>query len=167
MVYAYNEEKGKVDIDAILNGLQTNYQNNVNTIYNAFVNKGVTPTAKTPTALSTAVNTTYNKGVTDAQAITWTETLVAQVYRLFSGSGLLDFDFCIPCKNTIKIKNVSNKSIRLSVVKNTGTENVTLANNAEYTPNGNILRIMAGIHESSAQVDGITVEVTFQAKVLR
>lgn len=234
MIYGFNDDKEKVDIQNLLDTLQANFQNNVNTVYNAVVNNGVTPTAKTPSAIVTGINNIrsggnasaseilanktaysgktlrtgsmanysgsnrrtvtptggtgneqlslasgyhdsvivnrtapYNAGKAAAEAVTWTETLLASAYRV-SGSGILDLDFYIPYKNTIKIKNVSNKSIRLSVTKNTGTENVTLANNEEYTPNGNILRIMAGIQiESSALNEGITVEVTFQAKVLR
>ena len=56
MANAFNNDKGKVDIDAVLSGLQTNYQNNVNSIYNAIVNNGITPTAKTPAACATGIN---------------------------------------------------------------------------------------------------------------
>lgn len=56
MANAFNDDKGKVDISAVLNTLETNYQNNINTIYNALVNNGVTPTAKTPAAIATGIN---------------------------------------------------------------------------------------------------------------
>lgn len=75
MIFGFDEHKGKVDVGAMLTQLQTNFQDNVNTLYNAFVAKGVTPAAKTVSAIVTAVTTLYNKGVTDAQAISWTEVL--------------------------------------------------------------------------------------------
>ena len=94
MAYAFNEDKGKVDIDAILNGLQTNYQNNVNTIYNAIVNAGITPTAKTPAACSTGIgniiNTIYNAIVavgvtptakTTSACTTGINTLINNIYN--------------------------------------------------------------------------------------
>lgn len=76
MAYAFNEDKGKVDIDAILNGLQTNYQNNINTIYNALVNNGVTPTAKTPAAIATAINNIRSGGNATAAQILATRTAI-------------------------------------------------------------------------------------------
>lgn len=55
MAHAFDENKGKVDLDAIFRDLKTNYQNNVNTMYNACDSAGVTPTAKTPAAIATAI----------------------------------------------------------------------------------------------------------------
>lgn len=56
MIYGFNDDKTKVDVEAILAGLESTYQSNVNTIYNAVVNNGVTPTAKTPAAIATGIN---------------------------------------------------------------------------------------------------------------
>ena len=60
MAYGFNDKKEKVDISAILNGLQTTFQNNVNAIYNAIVKNGVTPTAQTPAACATAIKKVRN-----------------------------------------------------------------------------------------------------------
>lgn len=56
MIYGFNDDKTKVDVEAVLAGLESTYQSNVNTIYNAVVNNGVTPTAKTPAAIATGIN---------------------------------------------------------------------------------------------------------------
>ena len=69
-------------VRAAITALQTSFQDGVDTIYNAFVGKGVIPTASTPSALATAVGTTYNKGVKDAEADTWEE------YFYFQTSGV-------------------------------------------------------------------------------
>jgi hypothetical protein len=63
MIFGFDEHKGKVDVGAMLTQLQTNFQNNVNSLYNAFVAKGVTPAAKTVSALVTAVTSLYDAGV--------------------------------------------------------------------------------------------------------
>lgn len=55
MAYGFNDNKEKVNISSILNGLQTTFQNNVNAIYNTIVKNGVTPTAQTPDACATAI----------------------------------------------------------------------------------------------------------------
>lgn len=61
MAYGFNDNKEKVNISTILNGLQTTFQNNVNAIYNAIVKNGVTPTAQTPAACATAIKKVRNK----------------------------------------------------------------------------------------------------------
>lgn len=165
MANAFNDDKGKVDINAVLNTLETNYQNNVNTVYNAFVNKGVTPTAKTPSALATAVTTTYNKGTTDAQAVTWTETIYARVSLDGSQNGYLYF--ALPYRNVVKIKNTSGFSI--DIYWKNGSQ--ILSNNGEMNAPANIT-LENGIYWY-AMYDGsmadrtIKILVTFQAKRIR
>ena len=56
MIYGFNDDKEKVDIQNLLDTLEANYQNNVNTIYNAIVSAGITPTAKTPVAIKTGID---------------------------------------------------------------------------------------------------------------
>ena len=73
MPYLFNDDKSKVQLNTVLNPILTeleqNYQANVNTMYNACVNAGVTPTAKTPAAIATAI-----AGVkTKYQNVTWNE----------------------------------------------------------------------------------------------
>lgn len=69
MVYGFDDNKAKVNINSILSGLETNYQNNVNTVYNAVVNNGVTPTAKTPSAIVTGINNIRSGGNAAASEI--------------------------------------------------------------------------------------------------
>ena len=61
MAFAFNDDKGKSDITATLNELKTNFQNSINTIYDAIIKSGVTPTAKTPAACIAGINTARNK----------------------------------------------------------------------------------------------------------
>lgn len=71
MSFLFDNDKSKVDFDAAitpkLNALKDTFQGYVNSIYNKFVNQGTTPTAKTPAAISAAVDTLatnkYNAGV--------------------------------------------------------------------------------------------------------
>lgn len=98
MAYLFDNDKSKVNFDTAiqpkLDALQTTFQNNINLIYNAFVNQGTTPTAKTPAAISTAVDTLattkYNAGKTagkaESEAVTW-ET---DEMSLFNGYVSLD-----------------------------------------------------------------------------
>lgn len=74
MIYGFDETKAKVNLDAIFDQLETNYQNNVNTIYNALVSNGVTPTAKTPAAIVTAINSVRSGGNATAAQILSTKT---------------------------------------------------------------------------------------------
>lgn len=61
MAYAFNDDKGKLDITATLDDLKTNFQNGINAIYNALIKSGVTPTAKTPAACIAGINNARNK----------------------------------------------------------------------------------------------------------
>ena len=74
MIYGFDETKAKVNLDTIFDQLETNYQNNVNTIYNALVSNGVTPTAKTPAAIVTAINSVRSGGNATAAQILSTKT---------------------------------------------------------------------------------------------
>ena len=75
MSFLFDSNKSKVDFDAAitpkLNALKDTFQGYVNNIYNKFVNQGTTPTAKTPAAISAAVDTLatnkYNAGVSDTK----------------------------------------------------------------------------------------------------
>lgn len=75
MSFLFDSNKSKVDFDAAitpkLNALKDTFQGYVNSIYNKFVSQGTTPTAKTPAAISAAVDTLatnkYNAGVSDTK----------------------------------------------------------------------------------------------------
>lgn len=51
--------------------MQSTFQDGVDTIYDAVVAEGITPSASTPSAIASAVGSVYDKGVTDAQSVTW------------------------------------------------------------------------------------------------
>lgn len=77
MSFLFDSNKSKVDFDAAitpkLNALKDTFQGYVNSIYNKFVSQGTTPTAKTPAAISAAVDTLatnkYNQGKAHATDI--------------------------------------------------------------------------------------------------
>lgn len=86
MIFGFDEHRGKVDVGAMLTQLQTNFQNNVNSLYNAFVAKGVTPSARTVGALVTAVTTLYNKARNDGvKIIKFEASLNANGINFFDG----------------------------------------------------------------------------------
>ena len=64
MAYIFDEHKGKQDFETMikpkLDALKTTFQDNVNSMYNALVGKGKTPTAKTPAAISTAITNIFD-----------------------------------------------------------------------------------------------------------
>ena len=71
MAHGFDDNKGKVDLDAIFNELETNYQSNINTIYSKLVSLGSTPADKTPTGIANAIqainDAIYNKLVSLGQ----------------------------------------------------------------------------------------------------
>lgn len=65
MSFLFDNDKSKVDFDAAitpkLNALKDTFQGYVNSMYNALVGKGKTPTAKTPIAISTAITNIFDE----------------------------------------------------------------------------------------------------------
>lgn len=74
MAHGFDDNKGKVDLDTIFNELETNYQSNINTLYNKLVSLGSTPADKTPTGIANAIqainDSIYNKLVSLGQTPT-------------------------------------------------------------------------------------------------
>lgn len=60
MAFLFNDDKTKLDFDnavqKIITPLQTAFQNNINTIYNAVDRAGVTPSDKSPSNIATAIS---------------------------------------------------------------------------------------------------------------
>lgn len=83
MAHGFDDNKGKVDLNAIFDELETNYQANINTMYDACDSAGVTPTAKTPEAVATAIAGIKTKYESD----TWEEYF--QLYVPLSDSSLI------------------------------------------------------------------------------
>ncbi len=136
MAYIFDEHKGKQDFETVikpkLDALKTTFQSNVNAIYNKFVNQGITPTAKTPVAISDAVDSLatakYNAGV-------------AATKKGNAGAG-----------DVLKDKTFTNSSS----VNAAGT----MANNGAWTstPTGSgKTTIPKGYHNGSGYVDTSTV----------
>ena len=213
MIFGFDEHKGKVNVGAMLTQLQTNFQNNVNslydafvsagttptaktpaalvtavstminTIYNAFVAKGVTPAAKTVSALVTAVTTMYNKGVTDAQAVTWTETVTLTTS---TSAGTTDPAY-YPCSldlSSIKdavfsISDASNAYWDFLCVNSSGTgigvypmrldgvENIRKLSTVIFNNQPTTTKVYFGPTTSSSIGKKVTITITRQAKKLR
>lgn len=77
MAYCFDEHGQRVDLDQIFSNLQTNYQNNINTIYNAIVAQGITPSDKSPSAIATAIAAVRAAGQADVR----TDRLEAVIER--------------------------------------------------------------------------------------
>lgn len=176
MAHLFDENKGKKDFDALiqpkLDALQTAFQNSVNSIYNKFVNQGTTPTAKTPAAISTAVDTLatakYNAGKTAAEAVTWT----GDIYFTLPYTIPTSISFPFSVSNVVKFKTGTIPSDLLNKVGVnfagvSGSEGFKwLQSNTEYTiPQG---ATNASISFSANAPDtGFNVTFTYQAKKLR
>lgn len=95
MAYLFGDEKQKVDFDSamqsILSPLETTYQSNINTIYNALVAQGVTPSSKLPSDIATAISTLatnkYNSGRTQGRADKSSHTLKLKLNCQIDGGG--------------------------------------------------------------------------------
>jgi len=114
MAHGFDDNKGKVDLNAIFDELETNYQANINTMYNACVAEGVTPTAKTPTAIAQAIATIRGGGNATAAQILATKTA-------YSGKSLI----------TGEMANYSGNN-RRTVTPSGGTGNQQIALSEGY-----------------------------------
>lgn len=99
--------------------MQATFQNGVDTIYNAIVRNGVTPSSSTPNACATGIDNVYQKGKTDAEAVTWTEMLNPTFVGKNSGTV------------STKIENYLELRVSLANVVNfkiTGMSNISIEN---------------------------------------
>lgn len=183
MAYLFDEDKSKIDFERALqpklDALQTAFQNNVNLIYNKFVSQGTTPTAKTPAAISTAVDTLatakYNAG-TDAgkaaaEAVTWTWATTLERNSKLS-TYYTNYGFSFDATNVVKIR-IGSLTAGLASLENkvfisfagSGSE-IFVTSNTEYTPPNNTARIII-YFTSDAPESPLDVTFTYQAKILR
>lgn len=175
MAYLFDDDKSKIDFDGALqpklDALQTAFQNNVNLIYNKFVSQGTTPTAKTPAAISTAVDTLattkYNAGKTSAEAVTWTGDLYFRVAYTVPTSTTNVVDI----SNVVKFKTGTIPSDLLNKVEaifhDVSGSNVYLQSNTEYTIPQGANAVMTIAFLANAPDKGFNVTFTYQAKKLR
>lgn len=99
--------------------LESNFRAGVDTIYNAIVRNGVTPSSSTPNACATGIDNVYQKGKTDAEAVTWTEMLNPTFVGKNSGTV------------STKIENYLELRVSLANVVNfkiTGMSNISIEN---------------------------------------
>ena len=164
MVYGFDEYKGKVDIDAILDELETNYQGNIDTLYNAIVAEGVTPASKSPADIAASITDVYDTGYNAAQSITWSQTLSMALYGYTSG-------FITNSGAGYSLKNVN--SFTVNAVG--GAVDVTIGD-ATTTVNAGSSRTFSSFNDTTVYFDGpkgsgnytnVTVTFNYQAKILR
>lgn len=99
--------------------LESNFRAGVDTIYNAIVRNGVTPSSSTPNACAAGIDNVYQKGKTDAEAVTWTEMLNPTFVGKNSGTV------------STKIENYLELRVSLANVVNfkiTGMSNISIEN---------------------------------------
>lgn len=125
-------------IGAELTNMKATFQNGVDTIYDA-IDDYVTPAASTPSALAAAVDDVYNKGKTDAESVTWTDSIYIDARAYFSGTGdwivnELDASASISLVTVKKLKNRCGVSVTIGFLNNASLiSTVTLANNQEVS----------------------------------
>lgn len=165
---------------AMKNALQQSFQHGVDTIYDAFDEKGITPTASTPQALADAVGDVYTKGKVDAESATWTEEIkLGGNGDSPSGKGGMSIELNISLANIVNIKCLSitadgdQGQALISFLNSTGTiSSYNLANNTSYSiPNDAItVHIFDAVEDNSStsvSTAQVILQITRQAKILR
>lgn len=166
MIYGFDENKGKVDIDAILDELETNFQGNIDTLYNAIVAKGVTPASKSPADIAASIVDVYDTGYDAAQSITWSQTLQVSLYGYTSGIKYAS-------SAQFSLKNVTSFTVATAgypIYVNIGDSSTTVSANSTRTFNtfgsntSVFFESVSGSGSISAYVD---ITFNYQAKILR
>lgn len=166
MAYIFDEHKGKQDFETVikpkLDALKTTFQDNVNSMYNALVGKGKTPTAKTPAAISTAITNIFddvytkfvNQGTTpSAKTVSGMSSAVDSLATAKYNSGVA----ATKKGNAGQGDVLSGKTFTNASAVNTSG---TMKNNGAWTstPTGSgKTTIPAGYHNGSGYVDTSTV----------
>ena len=155
-------------LETTVSNMQTTFQDGVDTIYNAIVAEGVTPSSSTPedcaTGISTVATNKYNTGYNTAQSVTWSQTLNANLYG-YSGS------FASSSSATYSLKNVTSFTVTPAfgnawVSIGDSLEIVSLGNTVTFNNFSDTSVIISSEPGSTAHTQ---VEITFnyQAKILR
>lgn len=76
--------------------MKADFQDGVDTLYNACVSAGVTPASSTPTDIAQAISQIYSKGKTDKANEQYTIS--------FSCGGYMPYPACIPLQRVVKFK---------------------------------------------------------------
>jgi hypothetical protein len=155
-------------LETTVSNMQTTFQDGVDTIYNAIVAEGVTPSSSTPedcaTGISTVATNKYNTGYNTAQSITWSQTLSMALYGYTS-------DFITNSGAGYSLKNVN--SFTVNAVGD--AVNVTIGD-ATTTVNAGSSRTFSSFNDTTVYFDGpkgsgnhtnVTVTFNYQAKILR
>lgn len=192
MAYLFDDDKSKIDFEAVitpkLNALQTAFQNSVNSIYNKFVSQGTTPTAKTPQAIATAVDTLatnkYNSGNsagrTAAESVTWHGYPELEGFLRPNWHGLAGM--WIDLTNVVNLKmilfdvgNPNHEEVSATYEDSNGNimggQTVDMVLNTTYTPPSGAKRVRLTYSFSNSSVDNqryyIKFDVQYKAKILR
>lgn len=192
MLFLFDEFKGRknfeTELQPKLDALKTTFQGYVNSIYNKFVAQGTTPTAKTPQAIATAVDTLatnkYNAGNsagrTAAENVTWHGYPELEGFVRPDWNGLAGM--------WIDLSNVVNLKMILFDVGNPNGEEVgatyedsngniiggsggTMTLNTTYTPPSGAKRVRLTYSFHNSSIDNqryyIKFDVQYKAKILR
>ena len=166
--------------------MKVTFQDGVDTIYNSIVAEGVTPTASTPSALATAVGSVYDKGVSDAESVTWTEPIYMEDGAGTNAPTTATYTFLsnryLPYKNLKSIKVTSYTTQGTSYVDdsyiNINDTQYTLTNGLtidlsnissidifyiRLSGSGVPVKILSNVYQISVS---LTLELTYQAKII-
>jgi hypothetical protein len=147
-------------LETTVSNMQTTFQDGVDTIYNAIVAEGVTPSSSTPEACATGITDIYNA----AQSVTWSET----VSGFLGGGNRVEYSI----KNATAIQLVVNNETEVDFINTSGgttgeispvLTKVLSAGTYTLTPITAYILITPGDVIS----DIYTLTITRQAKILR
>lgn len=169
----------QVDVEQQVTEMKQSFQNGVDTIYDAVVAEGVTPSASTPSAIASAVGSVYDKGKSDAESVTWTQTIAS--YTQLGGQNVdtNESEAIYDAKNLVELQCIkidrTNYDVPVIVwLRSVGDRigsPVNLTVNSKYTPpTGAVLFSIShyGTWSGSVSaVSGVELKATYQAKILR
>lgn len=191
MAYAFDENLGKVQIQPILDQLETNYQANINKVYNAIVSQGTNPAGRTPDQIVAAINTMasakYSSGYSagnaagqnTASSIRWTQTFKIFIGEKDNTSGPVLIP--LPGEVEMGLKNVVSGSISSNVSEyafkiyylNASGGQISVQNvakNANPTlsiPSNAVKMLIASTSDTGGKGVDCNLTLTYQTKVLR
>lgn len=167
-------------VDGEIEEMRQDFQDGVDTIYNAIVAEGVTPASSTPSACAVGIHDVYTKGVTDTESVTWVETVNA-----YSQKGQSNLHLSTNYVVSIRVESPSRtfddnanivNAVRISQYKSNGDpikingqyySNVLVYVGTTLTLDSECAYVEMYANIGSSTMSGIYLKLNKQAKQLR
>ena len=154
--------------------MQATFQSGVDTIVDAIERNGVTPSASTPSACADGIDDVYTKGKTDAESVTWEQTLNIKAVLLAYSNAPIQFGTQLNCDNMIKLKMTQCVSAVSGVTWEFLNASGAVISNGVFSLNTDVqvpsnavkLNITASKESTSSVNNSVTFTVTNQAKLI-